>query len=103
MTRAAPIWNRSVDASVAAAIDDVLAEFPGAQISVREVQDDRGVVSILVSAGDGRLIIAARTVDLVRVEWPWDFAAGVVGVLPVHEIPTVDELTRGLVPLAARV
>src|SRR5829696_9106199 len=96
-----PIWNATVDAAVCAAIAEVLEECPGAQVSVREVQDDRGVVSILVTAGDGRLVVTARTVDLVRVDWPWEFAAGVVGVLPSHEIPTVTELTRVLVAVGA--
>jgi hypothetical protein len=82
---------------VEAAIGELLAEFPGAQISVRELlRDDRGVVSIVVTAGDGRLVIAARTVDLVPVEWPWVFTDGVVGVLPRRPIPTVDEFVAGL-------
>ena len=94
------IWNAPIDAAVDAAIGEVLAEFPGSQISVREVEDDRGVVSILVAAGDGRLVIAARSVDLAPVRWPFAFADGVVGVLPRREIPTVDELTRALTAVA---
>jgi hypothetical protein len=90
------VWNAPVDTAVDAAIAEVLAEFPGSQISVREVQDDRGVVSIVVTAGDGRLVVAARSVDLVPVEWPFAFADGVVGVLPRREFPTVDELAQAL-------
>ena len=94
------VWNATVDARVEAAIGEVVAEFPGAQISVRELLDDRGVVAIAVTAGDGRLVIAARTVDLVPVEWPWSFADGVVGLLPRRPIPTVDEFLTGLTPVA---
>ena len=92
----AHVWNATIDQRVEAAIGEVLEEFPGAQISVRELLDDRGVVAIVVTGGDGRLVIAARTVDLVAVEWPWPFTDGVVGVLPRRPIPTVDEFLAGL-------
>jgi hypothetical protein len=90
------VWHRAIDSRVEAAIGEVLVEFPGAQISVRELLDERGVVAIVVTAGDGRLVIAARTVDLVPVAWPWSFADGVVGLLPRRPIPTVDEFLAGL-------
>lgn len=92
----AHIWNASIDALVQSAIDDVLVEFPGSQVSVRELQDDRGVVSIVVTVGDGRLVVAARAVDLAPVAWPWRLADGVVGVLPRSHLPTVDEFIAGL-------
>jgi len=94
-------WNATLDAAVDAAIAELLAEFPGSQVSVRELQDDRGVVAIAVTVGDGRLITAARTVDLVPVDWPWALADGVVGVLPRREFPTVDEFVAALTPVAA--
>ena len=94
-------WNATVDAAVETAIGEVLAEFPGSQVSIRELQDDRGVVSIAVTAGDGRLITAARTVDLAPIEWPWRLADGVVGVLPRREFPTVAEFVAGLTAVVA--
>jgi len=93
-------WNATIDAAVDGAIGELLTEFPSAQVSIRELQDDRGVVSIAVTVGDGRLITAARTVDLAPVAWPWRVADGVVGLLPRHEFPTVDEFVAGLTAVA---
>lgn len=91
-------WNEPIDRSVKRAIDELRDIFPSAQVSIREVIDDRGVVSILVAVGDGRLVAAARSVDLVPVAWPWpDGFASVFGLLPPREIPTVSEVIAGLV------
>jgi hypothetical protein len=90
------VWNAAVDAAVDAAVGELLAEFPGSQVSMRELSDDRGVVSIAVTVGDGRLITAARTVDLAPVVWPWPLDR-VVGVWPPREFPTVGEFIGSLV------
>ena len=55
-----------------------------------------GSSSIAVTVGDGRLVVAARAVDLAPVAWPWRLADGVVGVLPRSDLPTVDEFIAGL-------
>jgi hypothetical protein len=69
---------------------------PGAQVSIRELCDDRGVVAIVVCATDGRLVGAARSIDLAPVAWPWPLAAGTAGVLPRSQCPTVEEFLAGL-------
>ena len=94
--RAAPIWNREIDAQVDMAIAHVLVEVPGAQVSIRELCDDRGVVAIVVCATDGRLVGAVRSIDLAPVAWPWPLAAGTAGVLPRSQCPTVEEFLAGL-------
>ena len=91
------VWDAATRRAVQRAIDEVTVGFTGARVSVREVLDDRGVVAVLVTAGEGRLVAAARTVDLVPVEWPWpDGVASAFGLLPVAEYPTVAEVVAGL-------
>ena len=91
-------WDAPTRGAVQRAVNEVTAACPGTQVSVREVLDDRGVVAVLVTAGDGRLVGAARTVDLVAIEWPWpDGVASTFGLLPVAEYPTVAEVVAGLV------
>lgn len=103
MKRRHPVWNAEIDALVDKAIGEVLAELPGGQVSIRELTDDRGVVSIVVCAGDGRLIAAARSVDLVEVGWPWPLADGIAGLLPRHEFPTVAEFVASITRSRAEV
>ena len=92
------VWDATVDAAVDRAIDEVLTEFPGSQVSIRDVLDDRGVVAVLVTAGDGRLVVAARSVDLVPVAWPWPGGvAATFGLLPKADPPTTAEVIAGLV------
>ena len=94
------MWNVAVDRQVDGAIEDLATSFPGSQITVFEVLDDRGVVAIAVAAGEGRLVVAVRTVDLVEVDWGWaDGLVSTVGVLPDRAIPTVEELVAGLVKI----
>lgn len=103
MKRCHPVWNVEIDALVDQAIAEVLTDLPGGQVSIRELQDDRGVVSIVVCAGDGRLIAAARSIDLAPVVWPWSLADGVVGLMPRHEFPTVDEFVASITRSSAEV
>lgn len=92
------VWDARVDTAVGEAIDEVLAEFPGSPVSIREVLDDRGVVAVLVTVGGGRLVIAARSVDLMPVAWPWpDGVASTIGLLPKTDPPTTAEVIAGLV------
>jgi hypothetical protein len=91
-------WGEAVDRRLAVAVAEVVAARPRQLVRVRPVLDDRGVVAVVVTAGEGRLVTAARSVDLVPVVWPWpDGLASAFGVWPVHEIPTVAELLAGLV------
>ncbi len=94
-----PVWDAVTDAAVDAAIDELVVEFPDAQVSVRELVDDRGTVAVAITVGDGRLVIAARAVELAPVVWPFRLADGVVGVLPAQPVPTVAEFLAGLAPL----
>jgi len=92
------VWDDALDAAVTASMETLHAAFPGTRVSVREVIDDRGVVALLITAGDGRLVVAARTVDLVAVAWPWpDGIESTVGLLPRSAVLTVDEVVAGLV------
>lgn len=92
------VWDDSVDAAVAASTEALHAAFPGSRVSIREVIDDRGVVALLVTAGDGRLVVAARSVDLMPVAWPWrDGIETTTGRLPSINVLTVDEVIAGLV------
>jgi hypothetical protein len=91
-------WGEMVDRRLDIAVAEVMEARPGQLVQVRAVLDDRGVVAVVVTAGDGRLVTAARSVDLVPVGWPWpDGVAKAFGVWPVHEVPTVAELLAGLV------
>jgi hypothetical protein len=103
MNRSKPVWNVDVDERVDEAIAEVLGDLPGGQVSIRELQDDRGVVAIVVCAGDGRLIAAARSVDLAPVAWPWPLTDGVAGLLPRRECPTVSEFVAGITRSCAEV
>ena len=95
-------WTASIGAAVSAAELELLGQFPGSQVSIREVQDERGVVAVVVTVGDGRLIVGARSVDLAPIRWPWpDGLVSVVGLWPRQEMPTVAELVAGLVEVAA--
>ena len=91
-------WDDTIDAAVAAAVGELRRAFVGSQVSIREVIDERGVVAVLITAGEGRLVLAARSVDLLAVEWPWpDGMESTVGVLPHEDVLTVDEVIGGLV------
>ncbi len=94
------VWDAVTDGAVAAAIGELVGEFPDAQVSVRELLDDRGIVAVAVTVGDGRLVVAARAVELMPVVWPFRLADGVVGVLPARSVPTVDEFLAGLIPVS---
>jgi hypothetical protein len=95
----AQVWDAVTDAAVEAAIRELTHEFPDAQVSVRELVDDRGTVAVAVTVGDGRLVIGARVVELAPVAWPFRLADGVVGVLPAQRVPTVAEFVAGLIPV----
>jgi len=92
------MWGAVVDTEVDQLVGELTGAYPCAQVSVREVLDDRGVVAVLVTAGTGRLVIAVRTVEFVDVDWGLRDGAirDCVGVLPRHRIPTVVEVARCL-------
>ena len=91
------MWGSVVDAEIDHLVRELSCEYPCSEVSLREVLDDGGVVAVLVTAGTGRLVVAARTVEFVPVEW--GLAGRVhdcVGVLPRHQFPTVAEVAAGL-------
>ena len=87
-----------IDAAVAAAVNLLRSVFPRSTVAIREVIDDRGVVALLVTAGEGRLILGARSIDLPPVDWPWpEGIESTVGRLPRSPVLTVQEVLTGLV------
>jgi hypothetical protein len=79
---------------------ELAAAWPSCTVETRDVLDDRGVAAILVYArAEGRLIVAARAVELVPVDWQLTGGATVdvcVGLLPASLTPTVGEVSAGL-------
>ena len=85
--------------AVSAARAQLAGLWPSATIESCDVLDDRGVVATLVYArAEGRLIVAARAVEIAPIEWPFGDAsiAACVGVLPRSATPTVGEVCDGL-------
>jgi hypothetical protein len=89
-----------IDGRVAAAIAELEQAWPCCEIGTCDVFDDRGVVAVLVYArADGRLVVAARAVELVPVDWGLNAGSTLddcVGLLPATVAPTVSEVASGL-------
>lgn len=92
--------DRTITDAVAAACRELHVLWPCCEIGTCPVLDDRGVVAVFVYArGEGRLVVAGRTVELVALDRgaaPGMSAHGWVGVLPASDTPTVAELRAGL-------
>ena len=93
--------DRDVDVAVAAADTELRAAYPGQRITVREVFDERGRVALWAIAGEGRVVVGVRCVEVMPVVWPWATGpAGVLGVWPSTAPVTVAALGDVLVEVA---
>lgn len=91
------VWGPAVDAEIAVLVEELAGEYPCSELSVHPVVDDRGVVAVLVTAGVGRLVVAARTVELVPVDWGLaGDVSDTVGALPGGRVLTVADVAAGL-------